>query len=58
MMSDCWIEDPNDRPSFVEIVNKCARIIEARLTPEVCLFIVLIHEEGQHLSEYHQHLVL
>jgi len=34
LMADCWIEEPDDRPTFSEIVNRCARIIEARLSPE------------------------
>ena len=34
-MRDCWIEDPDDRPSFVEIVGRIAAIIEANVSTEV-----------------------
>ena len=45
LMFDCWIEDPDDRPMFSDVVDRCARIIESRLTPEVCLLeFPLIYE--------------
>ena len=37
LMSDCWIEEADDRPMFIEVVTRIARIIEAHLTPEVSL---------------------
>ncbi|XP_065058255.1 fibroblast growth factor receptor 3-like [Rhopilema esculentum] len=35
LMADCWIENQDDRPTFTEIVGRMARIIAARLSPEV-----------------------
>eukprot|EP00794_Sanderia_malayensis_P007017 gene7017-7802_t len=36
LMRDCWIEEADDRPYFMEVVNRLARIIESHVSPEIC----------------------